>query len=233
MTTPTFVGGATPGAVVVVYAVPTGSSASPISIATGVANDAGAWTATVFGSSLPQGSYQITAKSTNASGNASLGLGTVVIDTTAPVITSVVFNRLRGELDVDFQDNLSGMFLPALANGASYQISARPLNNTTPVRNVILPTGVTVSPGATPTSVNEAVIVFNHGKMLNPGHYTVQVLASGLFDVAGNQLAGRFYGSYPTGNGAPTPTTSPSSARSSVGPSPPSRSRPATPVPGT
>ncbi len=203
VTTPTFVGGATPGAVIVVYATPTGSTAAPVPIASGVANDAGAWSATVVGSPLAQGSYQVSATATNAGGTASFGLGTVAIDTTAPVITDIVFNRLRGELDVYFQDNLGGMSLPALSNGASYQISAKPLNNTISVRKTIVPTSVTVIDGATPTSVDEAVVVFNRGKVLNPGHYTVQVLASGIFDVAGNTLAGRFYGSYPTGNGAP------------------------------
>lgn len=203
VTTPTFVGGATPGAVIQVYAMPTGSTGTPVLIASGVANNAGAWSATVVSSPLAQGSYQVSATATTASGSASLGLGTVVIDTTPPVVTNVVFNRLKGELDVYFQDNLSGMFLPALSNGASYKISAIPLNNKIPVRKSILPTSATVTAGATPSSVDEAVIVFNHGKPLNPGHYTVQVLASGLFDIAGNLLAGRFYGSYPTGNGVP------------------------------
>ncbi len=203
VTTPTFVGGATPGAVIEVYVTPTGSTASPVPIASGVANSAGAWAATVVGSPLAQGSYQVSATATTSGGSVSLGLGTVVIDTSAPVITNIVFKRLRGELDVYFQDNLAGMSLPALSNGASYQLSARPLNNRIPVRKMIVPTSVTVIAGATPTSVDEAVVVFNHGKALNPGHYTVQVLAAGMFDVAGNLLAGRFYGSYPTGNGAP------------------------------
>lgn len=203
VTTPTFVGGATPGAVIVVYAAPTGSTAAPVPIASGVANSAGAWSATVVGAPLAQGSYQVSAAASNSGGTVTMGLGTVVIDTTAPVITNIVFNRLRGELDVYFQDNLGGMFLPALSNGASYQLSARPLNSSIPVRKMIVPTSVTVIDGATPTSVDEAVVEFNHGKRLNPGHYTVQVLAAGMFDVAGNPLAGRFYGSYPSGNGAP------------------------------
>ncbi|MHB1562124.1 MAG: Ig-like domain-containing protein, partial [Isosphaeraceae bacterium] len=201
VTTPTFVGGATPGAVIEVYATPTGSTASPVPIASGVANNAGLWSATVVGSPMAQGSFQISARATTSGGTVSSGLGTVVIDTTAPVITNIVFNRRQGELDVYFRDNLSGMFLPAISNGASYQVSARPLNDWIPVRRVIVPTSVSVIAGATPSSVDEAVVVLNHGKRLNPGHYTVQVAAGGMFDVAGNLLGGRFYGSYPTGNG--------------------------------
>jgi hypothetical protein len=202
--TPTFVGGATPGDVVEVFETPGGSSAAPVLIATGVANSAGAWAATVAGSPMADGSYQITATASNSGGaSASKSLGTVVIDTVSPVITNVVFNRQRGEMDVYFQDGLSGINLTDLSNGANYQISANPLNNSIAVRKTIIPTSVTVIPAATATGVDEVIVTFNHGKPLRVGHYTFQVTGAGIHDVSGNMLSGQFYGSYPTGGTDP------------------------------
>ena len=203
VTTPTFVGGATPGAVIRVYATSGGPSAAPVLIASGVADAAGAWSATVVRAPMADGSYRITARATAAGGAASKSLGTVVIDTVAPVITGVAFDRLSGELDVSFRDNLSGVFLPDLTDGANYQLSATPLNGQIPVRKVIIPTGVRVTPGATPRSVAVAAVSFDQGQALRGGHYTAGVSAAGITDLAGNRLDGRFYGSYPTG--APGP----------------------------
>jgi hypothetical protein len=199
ITTPTFVGNATPGAVIQVFAVPTGSSASPVQIATGVANVAGAWSATVVSSPMADGSYRITSAATAGGGTSSASLGTVMIDTVSPVITNVVFHRLSGEMDVFFQDNLSGLNLADLANGANYQVSATPLNSSIPVRKVIIPSSITVIPSA--NGIDEAIIKLNNGKPLRGGHYTIKILAAGIADIAGNALDGRFYGSLPSGNG--------------------------------
>ena len=203
VTTPTFVGGATPGAVIRVYEARNGSSAAPLLIASGVANASGTWSATVVRAPLADGSYRITARASNGGGIVSKSLGTVVIDTVSPVITDVAFNRLRGEMVFSFRDNLSGVFLPDLSNGANYQLSATPLNNQIPVLKVIIPTGVNVTPGAKSTAVDEAAVFFNQGIPLRGGHYTIQVSAAGITDVAGNGLNGRFYGSYPSGNPGP------------------------------
>ena len=201
ITTPTFVGNATGGSVVQVFETPTGSSASPVLIAAGVANDAGAWSATVVNAPMTDGSYQITAVATNSGGSESASLGTVVIDTVAPVITNIVFNRLDGEMQVFYQDNLSGVSLTDLSNGANYQLTARPLNNKIPVRKVIIPTSISVIPAAGASGIDKAIILFNHGKPLRGGHYTIQIFAAGITDIAGNALDGRFYGKLPSGNG--------------------------------
>ena len=165
-------GGATAGSVIQVFATPSGSSASRMLIAAGVANDARAWAAMVAGGPMPDGSYRITATASNSAGTASTYLGTVVIDTIAPVITNVVFRRLRGEMDVFSRDNLSGVFLPDVSHGANYQLSATPLNDQIPVRNNIIPTKVRVTPASTPTGVDEAIVVFNCGRTLPAGTYT-------------------------------------------------------------
>jgi hypothetical protein len=123
-----------------------------------------------------------------------------VVDTVSPVITDIVFNRLRGQMDVYFQDGLSGMSLADLSNGANYQISATPLNSHSQVRKVIIPTSVTVIPAPTATGIDEAIVTFNRGKVLAAGHYTIKVLAAGIADEAGNSLDGEFYGKYPSGH---------------------------------
>ncbi len=199
VTTPTFLGTATAGATVQVYETPTGSSASPVLIASGVASTAGTWSATVT-SPLANGSYQIAAVVSNSGGTSSASLGTVVIDTTAPVITNVVFNRLTGQLDVSYQGGLSGLVLSDLANGANYQVSSTPLTGQARVPRQFVPTSITVLPGAGAGGVVEAVVTLNGGKRLPTGHYTIRVLSSGIEDVAGNHLNGQFSGSFPTGN---------------------------------
>lgn len=201
VTTPTFVGNATPGATIQVYATPTGSSATPVLIATGVASQAGTWSATVVNAAMADGSYQITAEATDLGGSSSASLGTVVIDTVAPVITNVVFRRRRDVMEVYFQGSLSGLDLTDLSNGANYQLSARPLNKHIPVRHVIISTSITLIAGGAGTDTEEAIVVFNHGKPLRGGHYTLRVLATGITDLAGNELDGTFYGSMPSGNG--------------------------------
>jgi hypothetical protein len=200
VTTPTFVGGATPGAVIQVFEAPTGSSAAPVMIATGVASSSGAWSATVLGAPMADGSYQVTATANSGGAVATTSLGTVVIDTVAPVITDVVFKRMGGEMEVFFQDNLSGVSLADLSNGGNFKISGTAVNGQTPVPRVIVPTSVSVTPAATSTGVDEAIIVFNRGKSLPAGTYTFRVIAAGITDVAGNHLNGRFYGTYPSGN---------------------------------
>jgi hypothetical protein len=99
------------------------------------------------------------------------------------------------------KDNLSGVNLADLANGANYQVSATPLNSSIPVRKVIIPSNITVIPAAGANGIDEAIIKLNNGKPLRGGHYTIQVLAAGIADIAGNALDGRFYGSMPSGNG--------------------------------
>jgi hypothetical protein len=118
----------------------------------------------------------------------------------SPVITNLVFHRLSGEMDVFFQGGLSGLNLADLSNGANYQVSATPLNSSIPVRKVIIPSSITVIPGAGTDGIAEAIIKLNKGKPLRGGHYTITILAAGIADIAGNALDGRFYGSFPSGN---------------------------------
>ncbi len=148
-TTPTFVGNTTPLTTVEVFAARSGSPALPGTlIATGAANSAGVWSATVVNTPLTQGTYAITAEAVNSSGTVlnSTSLGTVVIDTTPPVVTALTFNRFDDTVTVTYQDGLSGLEYASIANGAFYHLSATRLAADVPVPKLLLPTSITITP---------------------------------------------------------------------------------------
>ncbi len=192
------------------FATPTGGGAS-IAIGTTQAQGNGAWnlTSTV---ALPTGTYTITATATDQFGHTTTTapvtiMPRLVVDTVAPVITGLTFDRFDATLTVTFQDNLSGMDLATLENGAFYHLSAKPLAKDVHVLPLILPTSITVTPGATPSDPVVATVVFHHGKNLRGGLYTVVIDSgsgdSGIEDNAANALDGEFYGSFPSGDGRP------------------------------
>ena len=67
---------------------------------------------------------------------------TLVVDTVAPVISNLSFDRRDGTLTVTFKDNLSGMDLASLGNSAFYHISARPFSSKVHPPKLILPTSI-------------------------------------------------------------------------------------------
>src|SRR5262249_5928720 len=58
---------------------------------------------------------------------------------------------------------------------------------------------------ATPPSglTSEVVAAINGGRRMRGGLYTLVIQSGGVQDVAGNALAGTFFGFFPSGNGAP------------------------------
>ncbi len=161
---------------------------------------------------LPDGTYRITASAIDQFGETTTNSPTTVmpalmIDTTAPVITGLTFDRFDGTMTVTFQDGLSGMDLASVANSAFYHLSARPLARDVHVLPLILPTSITVTPGATATDPVVATVVFHNGKELRGGLYTVVINSgsgnSGIEDAATNALDGNYYGSFSSGDGRP------------------------------
>jgi hypothetical protein len=209
-TTPTFVGNTTPGTTVEVFATP---STAPVTtlpgtlIATGAANSAGVWSATVVNTPLTDGSYIITADAVNSAGTVltTTTLGTIVIDTAPPVVTALTFNRFDDTVTVTYQDGLSGLDIASIANGAFYHLSAKRLAADVPVPKMLLPTAITITPGATATSPVVVTVVFNHGHEVRGGRYFIVINSgtgdNGVQDVAGNALDGSFYGTFPSGDG--------------------------------
>jgi len=210
ITTPTFVGNTSPGTTVEVFAAPSGSSVLPgTEIAVCSAEASGFWSATVVNAPLADGSYTITAEAVSSSGTVlgTASLGTVVIDTVGPVINAVSFDRFTDTVTVTYQDNLSGLDYASIANGAFYHLSAKPLAKNVRVPRMLLPTSITITPGATATAPEVVKLVFNHGHTVRGGRYTIVIDSgvgdTGIQDVAGNALDGEFYGSFPSGDGLP------------------------------
>jgi hypothetical protein len=202
--TPMFVGTATPGSVIQVYALRSGETGAGTVIAGNVADGAGVWQAGVVNTVLADGSYAVVAKVIGSSGEvlAETTIGSLVIDTVAPVITGMNFDRFNGTLGVTYQDNLSGMDLPSVLNGANYQFKANQVVRRVPVPRTILPTSITQTSGPKSIDPVNATVVLNGGANLRGGNYVVSILSGGVEDVAGNALAGNFYGTFPTGNGS-------------------------------
>ena len=118
------------------------------------------------------------------------------------------YNRTTATAVITFQDNLSGLDLASISNLTFYHLSAKPLSNRVPEPRLILPTSVSVAPGASPLSQEVVTVVFpQQGKGLRAGRYLLKIDAgvsgNGVEDAAGNALDGKFSGRFPSGNGVP------------------------------
>jgi PKD repeat protein len=200
---PNFFGHSQPYAYIQLFAIREGSN-QKINIGSGQADGSGAWNITTI--VLPDGRYSIVADAINRSGvhantqqilpNA--GQGMLVVDTVAPKITNVDFNRIYGQITVTFQDNLSGMDLASISDAANYSLT-RP--GTRPGAFLVNVISVTGGSGTGPVT---ATLSINNGRQIRGGSYTLTVRGVGnspVQDVAGNDLDGVFYGYYPSGNG--------------------------------
>jgi hypothetical protein len=104
--TPTFEGKTKGGALVIIVAQGLTHPASPIAF--GFANPDGSWSLT--SRTLPDDSYQISVQSVDGGGGATpqVALTTtakpLVISTTGPVITDVVYNAHARQITINFQD---------------------------------------------------------------------------------------------------------------------------------
>ena len=178
-----------------------------MTIGTGVTDASGHYSTT--SNLLGQGTYNIYA-GTVASDGTQLGIvpvatgnagGPLVIDTQGPRIFDAALTDVRhGKFSVTFEDNLSGLDLHSLADGANYvftRIAPAPK-----LFQVFQVQDLTISPSGTPTGpVVVGGSIFNtHAQRIRAGLY--QLTVDGYIeDVAGNRLDGNFYGTFPTGNG--------------------------------
>jgi hypothetical protein len=170
----------------------------------------GSWS--VNSSPLVNETYRITASAVDQFGETTTVapvtiVPTLVVDTVAPVINNLSFDRLDGTLTVNYKDNLSGMDLASLTNSAFYHISATPLSSKVHPPKLILPTSISFTSDGVPTDPVVVKVVFNHGHSMRGGNYEVVIDSGtgdrGLEDVAGNALDGNYYGRFPTGDGLP------------------------------
>ena len=185
-----------------------GTPGSQSLIGQATASSAGTWSIT---STVPlaQGKYVIVAGAVNAEGaegaevtilpNATQGV--LTIDTAGPKVTALNFDRVDGQIDITFQDNLSGMDQAEVIDAANYQLTK--LNT---VRGTYVVNVLSATPSG-PTGPENVVLTINDGRQLRGGNYLFTIFsgagATGIRDVAGNALDGEFYGFFPSGNNIP------------------------------
>jgi hypothetical protein len=122
-------------------------------------------------------------------------IGPLVIDTVAPRVTSLVFDRLTASILVTLQDNFSGLVQSTVANPADYQLN-RFVHGWI---GQIIPISVTAFGLASPTAPELVRITFNGGRRIRSGKFVLTILSGGITDVAGNALDGSVLGGYPSG----------------------------------
>jgi hypothetical protein len=206
VTEPRFLGTSEPFARIALDAAPV-SGGGAILVGQTAADSTGAWAIT--SRHLADGGYVITARATDASGATTVttqilpgaGQGPLTIDTTGPQVTALRLYPQSGEIDVTFQDGLSGMDQSRVRDAASYVLSRwRPRRGTYRVSQI-------VPPLVAPDNPETVVLVINNGRPLPDGTYAFTILAStgalGIRDVAGNALDGAFHGAFPSGDGVP------------------------------
>jgi autotransporter-associated beta strand protein/VCBS repeat-containing protein len=201
--TPTFYGVTVPFTTVVLTARLEGSLVSQI-VGTTFADSTGYYSVT--STALPDGQYTFFVEGFRPPppGNPvqSTGIvnaGNLLIDTVAPVVTGAVLVPRSSQVYVGFQDELSGMCVPTMANIGNYSFSR--LHNANP-RSLAI-SNAQVQPAATPTSEQIVVLRIAKKHKISQGRYLFAIISGGIADKAGNALDGEFNGSYPSGDGSP------------------------------
>jgi streptogramin lyase len=189
--TPTFKGKTKGGALVIIVAQGLTHPASPIAF--GFANPDGSWSLT--SRTLPDDSYQISAQSVDGGGGGATPLVALtttakplVISTTGPVITAVVYNARARQITINFQDAV-GLSPTTLMNMAFYSVTGK---------------GVSIaSIAATLSGTNATVVLTLNGGKKPPKNVRLTVISGGIVDLAGNALDGVFLGTFPTSSTQP------------------------------
>ncbi len=212
---PNFFGNATPGATVLLYALPVGTN-SPILAGRTIADASGAWNITSV--LLADGRYIVEAVGIDPAGvTSALALilpnalqGYLTIDTVAPKVANLQYEPQSGRVLATFQDNATGLDQGSVINGSNYAFttvgplpgqSSRGRNARLAPSYVI--TGVTTSPQLSPTATQTVTLTIDNGRPIPGGFYRITIRSGGIEDVAGNALDGTFYGYLPSGNNRP------------------------------
>ena len=212
---PTFTGSSEPFSHVFLYASVLNADGTVTTnpIAMTQAGSDGSWSVKSF-VALADGTYTITATATDQFGmtTGTTGAAPIVItmvlqiDTTGPKVSNVFFNRLSGQVDVTFTDNLAGLNDASIGDAANYSFAkVRSARQGAFLYKVNV---IAISPNTNATTEN-VTLTINGGQPIRGGHYLFTIhskssaLPSGVQDLAGNALDGEFYGFFPSGNNVP------------------------------
>jgi hypothetical protein len=180
---PVFRGTAAPFSLVQLFVLGRGMS-SPVPLGQSVAGADGTWRATA--SPLADGFYTVTAHVTppNGSPMTVTNLPPLVIDTVAPIVTGVTYDRRSGRIAVTFRDSGSGMDRATLVDPVNYNLIGHPRRR---LASFFPPALVTTQ--ITPSDPQTVVVTLTP-RPGERGLTTLRVLSGGIADVAGNPLAG-------------------------------------------
>ena len=165
---PNFYGTSAPLSTVTLDETPI-AGGTAVQIGQGVAQSNGSWSIT--SNVLASGTYKITATAVDQFGVTTTVapvtvVPSLVVDTVAPVIRDLRFDRRDGRLTVTFQDSPSGMDLASIINSAFYHISAKPLSRKVHPPKLILPTGIRYTDDGVATDPVVVQVVFNKGRWM-------------------------------------------------------------------
>jgi streptogramin lyase len=197
---PTFQGTAPELAIVQLYAQRAGANPTySIYLGQTLSGPDGAWSLTT--PLLQDGAYTVTASTTAQAGFPTAPVQIVtqasplIIDTVAPRVSGLHFNKRKGIITVVIQDSGSGLYNPSIMNIYNY---------------IILPKGSLR--GGNPSGTSSAPAISGYYSSANSmtlqfqipifaGHYLFEVKSGGIVDQANNPLDGEFGGRLPSGNG--------------------------------
>jgi hypothetical protein len=199
---PTYIGTATPGATIQLFALRKGATRSNL-VGLAVAASDGRWSITT--ATLVDGIYSMTVMASSAAGYSgpptpvasSASGGPLIVDTRAPSIKALSVRPLRGQIRIVIQPGYAGLDRAGLMDLASYQwLSAAPSSVQPPV------SAVRVKGSSGPNRSQAVILTIGKGTRIPSGRYVLSVFSRGIMDRAGNPLDGSFTGKFPTGAGA-------------------------------
>ncbi len=203
VTQPNFFGTSEPFSQVSVFVQPV-SGGPAVLVGQTEAGSTGAWTTS--SDVLADGRYTVTAMAIDANHETtattqilpSATQGPLTIDTVGPTVTAVRFAPRRGQIDVTFADNLSGLDQASVSAASSYVLTRlRP-------RRLTFRVSVLAETAPDPAGPVTVALSINPARLLRTGIDIFTILsgagATGIRDAAGNALDGNFAGSFPSGN---------------------------------
>ena len=190
---PVFEGQSAPGSSVTLIAKPVSGSGQSINLGSATVGDNGTWSVK-SASALTDGQYVVTITVTRGTETLTKtllggGAGTgspLIIDTIAPQVTQLGYNKVTGQVRVNAQDSGSGLSSATWSNSANYQIIATAGRNAG--QQINSATMRMVSANSYPQATYNLILDRRSGP--RPQSVQVTLKTSSLTDQAGNAATG-------------------------------------------